>query len=196
MSESGLVVVADSSPLIALARIDQLELLPALYQRVTVPEAVWREVTRGASEHRAGAAEVQRAPWIDIRHVDPQDAAAHEVLVDRGEAEAIALASRTQAKLLLIDDARGRQLALRLGLQIKGTLGILVSAKQQKLIPEIRPNLDRLRASGLHVSAPSCRTSTRSSRRSSSRRVTLRKRTHFTRKRVSELIQGRATISR
>ena len=153
MADEGRVVVADSSPLIALARIDQLELLPSLYQRVTVPEAVWQEVTRGASENRVGAAEVQLATWIDIQHVDPQDAAAHEVLVDRGEAEAIALAGRTHAKLLLIDDARGRQLALRLGLRIKGTLGILVAAKQEKLLSEIRPSLDRLRATGLHVSA-------------------------------------------
>jgi predicted nucleic acid-binding protein len=91
MPDRGLVVVADSSPLIALARIEQLGLLPSLYERVTVPEAVWQEVTRGASEQRAGAADVQRAAWIDVQRVDPRDIEAHALLVDRGEAEAMAL---------------------------------------------------------------------------------------------------------
>jgi len=151
MPEAGLVVVADSSPLIALARIDQLQLLPSLYERVTVPEAVWQEVTRGASEQRAGAAEVQRATWIDVQHVEPKDIEAHALLVDRGEAEAIALASRLQARLLLVDDARGRQVAQRLGLPIKGTLGILVAAKRDGLLSAIAPSLDRLRDTGMRV---------------------------------------------
>lgn len=152
MADTRLVVVADSSPLIALARIDQLGLLPSLYERVTVPEAVWQEVTRGASEQRAGAADVQRARWIDVQRVDAADIEAHMLLVDRGEAEAIALASRVHARLLLIDDARGRQLALRLGLQIRGTLGVLVAAKRAGLISAVRPNLDRLRDTGMRVS--------------------------------------------
>lgn len=61
-------VVSDSSPLIALARIGQLELLRALFGTVLVPEAVWQEVVVDGVG-RPGAGEVVQASWIERRAV-------------------------------------------------------------------------------------------------------------------------------
>jgi hypothetical protein len=71
------IVVADSGPLIGLSRIGQLDLLPALFTRVQIPTAVWREVTQGAAEGRSGAAEVRAATWIDVVPVDASKAAGY-----------------------------------------------------------------------------------------------------------------------
>ncbi len=149
MSER-IVVVADSGPLIALARISQIELLPQLFGRVEVPRAVFREVTQGAAEGRSGASEVRAAPWIDIVSADVAMTTAYALLVDEGEAEAIAVAQARDA-LLVIDDDRGRRLALRVGLRIKGTLGILVLAKRRKLLDRVRPLVEALPERGVYV---------------------------------------------
>jgi hypothetical protein len=150
MSER-VIVVADSGPLIALCRIGQLELLPQLFGGVQIPTAVFREVTQGAAEGRSGAAEVRAAPWIDVVSADEATSAAYALLVDQGEAEAIAVA-RAQQGLLVIDDDRGRRLALRLGLRVKGTLGILVLAKRRGFVSQIRPLIEGLSQRGVYVS--------------------------------------------
>jgi predicted nucleic acid-binding protein len=150
MSEGG-IVVADSGPLIALSRIGQLELLPQLFGRVQIPSAVWREVTQGAGEGRSGAAEVRAAPWIDVVSADEASVAGYALIVDEGEAAAIVVAKACDA-LLIIDDDRGRRLALRLGLRIKGTLGILVLAKRRGLLARVRPLIDALPRCGVYVS--------------------------------------------
>ena len=86
------VVIADSGPLIALARIDKLSLIPSLYHRVKLPGAVWREVTQGVAERKPGAEAIQMAEWIDVEEVDPVIAEGFKLIVDDGEAEAVALA--------------------------------------------------------------------------------------------------------
>lgn len=150
MSE-GSVVVADSGPLIALSRIGQLELLPQLFGRVQIPSAVWREVTQGAAEGRSGAAEVRAARWVDVVSADEAMVGSYALIVDEGEAAAIVVAKASDA-LLIIDDDRGRRLALRVGLRIKGTLGILVLAKRRGLLSQVRPLIDALPRCGVYVS--------------------------------------------
>jgi len=97
-------VVSNASPLINLARIDQLDLLRQLYGEVWIPEAVYREVVEeGAGQ--AGAEEVRAASWIKTRDVSNKalvQALRYEL--DAGEAEAIALALVMQADLLLMDE--------------------------------------------------------------------------------------------
>jgi len=146
------VVVADSSVLILLARTGRIELLASLYGRVIVPQAVWLEVS--GEPWRPGATALMNLAWLEVRSVDPQAAAGMRVLVDLGEAEAITLAVAHTNSLLLIDDDRGRRLALRLGLRIKGTLGVLLLAKQRGLISSVRGVVDELQQVGIHV-APS-----------------------------------------
>ena len=144
------VLVADSSPLIGLARIGQLDLLRALNWKPIMPPAVREEVTLFDLE-APGAAAVRQASWIEIGTPDPGEVEALGILVDRGEAEAIALAQSLPGSTLLIDDARARRVAERLGIRRIGTVGLLRRAKQAGLIAAIKPALDALMANGIYI---------------------------------------------
>jgi predicted nucleic acid-binding protein len=144
-------IIADSGPLISLARIERLSLLQGLFGVVRIPEAVMGEVAQGAAEGRPGAVDIRAAAWIEVVRVDATATAGYELLVDAGEAAAIALA-KSEGGLLLIDDDRGRRLALRLGLAVKGTLGLLVLARRRGHIERVRPLLDALLQQGIHIS--------------------------------------------
>jgi uncharacterized protein len=138
------IIVSDTSPIHNLAAINQLDLLHQLYGTVLIPEAVFRELT-DPSFPVAGATEVQTFDWIQTRTVS--DRTLVEALnneLDIGEAEAIALAVEIQADQVLIDERRGRLVANRLNLRYTGILGILVEAKSQGLIAEVKPLLDAL----------------------------------------------------
>lgn len=124
-----------------------------LFSELVIPPAVYREVVvRGAT--RRGAIEVMSAPWITVQ--DPANSELVQVLsdqLDRGEAEAIALAVELGGRLpTLLDDRRGRRVALRLGLRVQGSAGILLLAKEQGILPDVRPALDALVEAGLYLS--------------------------------------------
>lgn len=147
-----MIVVANAGPLIALAQIGQLDLLPALYEKVHVPVAVRQEmVTHGREQ--PGAAEIRLAAWIEI--LDIADTTALQLLRERldvGESAAILLAIELEADLLLIDEARGRRVAEALGLAKTGTIGTLIAGKQRGSLSAVQPLLKALKASGFFMS--------------------------------------------
>ena len=134
------LVVTDTSCLIALDRVGRLDLLPTLFS-VLAPPAVVAEFGR-------------RPDWLAVRPAPDADRVAELLLeVDLGEAEAIALALTVPDVELLIDEARGRRVAQRLGLQTTGTAGVLLEAKRQGQISAVAPLLDALvRDHGFHLS--------------------------------------------
>ncbi len=143
-------IVADSSPLIALAIINRLELLPQLYRRVLLPPAVWDEITvRGAG--LPGSQAVSEAKWLEIQAPVQTILEPLSILVDRGEAEAIALAQSTPNSIVLLDDARARRVAERLGIRRIGTLGILRRGKKAGLIAEVKAEIEQLRTNGIYI---------------------------------------------
>jgi uncharacterized protein len=133
-------VVADTSPLFYLARLEKLSLLPDLYGSVAVPQSVWDETLAGGRRYPGilpflRVAAEQRSIAV---HPVPTVSDAPEVpTLDRGERDAIALARALGADCLLIDDLRGREVAQTLGLPVKGTLAILAEAKSAGLIPSL-----------------------------------------------------------
>ena len=148
-----MIVVSDTSVLINLAWLDKLFLLAKLYGDLLVPSAVWHEVVeKGAG--KPGADEVKAADWIQVREV--VNTALVQALrqdLDAGEAEAIALAVEVDANLLLMDERLGRATAQHFGLRYIGLIGVLMMARQRKLITEIKPDLDRLRqVAGFYIS--------------------------------------------
>jgi hypothetical protein len=144
-------VVSNTTPIIALSVIGRLTLLRELYAEVLIPPAVNSEIMAGGAR-RAGAAELRHASWI--RTVPLQDPRRADLLVDldRGEAEAIALAMELDADLLLIDERLARRYAVRAGLTITGSLGVLLKAKERGLVSEIHPLIQELRRNKIRLS--------------------------------------------
>jgi len=131
-----MIVVADASPLIALARVGRLELLRAVFGTLLLSEAVWSEVVESGLE-KAGASELSQAIWIERRKVN--DAGLVALLrqnLGAGEAEAIALAREAGADLVLLDERIGRAAAKRLGLQVTGLVGVLIEARERGLLED------------------------------------------------------------
>lgn len=145
------IVVSNASPLINLARVGYFDLLVAFYRQIVIRQAVYEEiVVRG--EGREGSREVRAADWVTVQV--PQDDLAVRALaaeLGTGEASAIVLAQELGASLLLIDEIRGRRIAQQLGLQVRGTLGILARAKREGRLSSLREALDLLRARGTWI---------------------------------------------
>ena len=134
------LVVTDSTCLIALERVDRLDLLPALFDSTLAPPEVQREFGTSLS-------------WLKI--VTPKDQpliAALKMLVDDGEAEAIALASDLDCRIIL-DDKQARSVAKHLGLTVIGTVGILMKAKNSGIIPSLKSLLDEMESHGFYIGA-------------------------------------------
>lgn len=139
-----MIIVSNTSPIINLAAIGQLELLHYLYGTITIPHAVYHEIAVRGHE-QAGATEIQTWHWFERRQV--QDVALVRRLeqhLDAGEAEAIALAIEMQADLLLLDERRGRAAAKQSSLAVTGLLGVLLVAKQQRHLVAVKPVLHAL----------------------------------------------------
>ena len=142
-----MIVVSDTSPITNLAAISQLDLLQQLYTCIGIATAVYNEMVR-VDKLVPGAVEVQTLPWIQAQAVT--DSQQVRVLresqenIDLGEAEAIILALELKADLLLMDERRGRAVAMSYGLQVTGLLGVLLQAKRNRLIPAVKPLMERL----------------------------------------------------
>jgi predicted nucleic acid-binding protein len=136
------IVVSNSSPLIGFEQLGKAELLVKLFNKVLIPPAVRQETY-----------EVLPLPrWVEERSLSqPLSALTLRWRLGNGEREAIALALELQADFLLMDDLAGRRVAISLGLKILGTLGILLQAKKEKLIPAIKPLVEQLLAVGFHA---------------------------------------------
>jgi predicted nucleic acid-binding protein len=145
------VIIADSSPLISLALIDQLGLLPQLYTKVLIPSAVWDEVTVEGRD-RPGAYEVSRITWAEIRYAELSVLQPLTILLDKGEAEVIALALTIPEAVVLLDDSRARRVAERLNIKRIGTVGLLRRGKKSGFIDKIRPYIEVLQANNIYIS--------------------------------------------
>lgn len=145
-----MIIISDSSPLISLAIIGRLDLLEKLYKDIHVPFAVYKEVTE---EEKPFSKELKNFLKDKIKNVSNRLAV--EVLVSDigiGESEAIVLALEEKPDLVLIDDLKARKFAKMNGLEIIGTMGILLEAKENGLIEEIKPFISELILNGIRIS--------------------------------------------
>jgi uncharacterized protein len=139
-----LIVVSDTSPILNLARIGRLELLPLLYRQVLIPSAVYGELT-ASKRDLDPAVDLAAELWLVV--ATPNDQRRVQELrenLDPGEAEAIVLAIERGADLLLVDERRGRRTAAAAGLTVIGLLGVVILAKRSGLIDFAKPVLDEL----------------------------------------------------
>jgi predicted nucleic acid-binding protein len=134
-------IVSNSACLIALERIEQLDLLPLVYPTIWIPQAVKREIGFTTS-------------WLQVQTVKNQALVSTlRSQVGAGESEAIALALEIQTVPVLLDDKKARRIAEQLDLQVTGTVGLLLKAKKQGVLPAIRPVLDALERVDFRISS-------------------------------------------
>lgn len=126
------LVVCDTSCLITLERIDRLALVPSVFPDVVAPPAVIREFGRPLD-------------WLPVREVeDTRLAASLRTQLDAGEADVLALTMEQEGTAVLVDEKKARRVAKELELRVVGTLGLLLRAKGQDLVPAVRPLMDAL----------------------------------------------------
>jgi predicted nucleic acid-binding protein len=138
------LVVADTSPINYLLLIGHIDILPKLFERVIVPEIVRDELAHPKAPTVVRNWIASPPDWVEIRkaEVDSHDPALESL--DAGEEAAITLAIEVHADLLLMDDEEGVAVARGKGLEVTGTLGILVRAAQRRLLV-LREAVDRLK---------------------------------------------------
>ena len=138
-----MIVVADTSPILHLARIGQLDLVRVVAGAVLVPQTVWGELLSAGTRTEVLAA-VTAASWISVADDPP----ARELGLDPGETAAILLAEALSADALLIDERLGRRVAMERGLAVIGCLGIVAGARRLGAIERVAPLVQALRADG------------------------------------------------
>jgi predicted nucleic acid-binding protein len=144
-----MIVIADSSALVALSICDSLLLLDALFGEVKVPQAVYDEVCiTSKAESQA----------LQIYLKGKVCSAPTSIIIEKsnglgkGELAAISLYKLLSADLLLIDDARAKKVAYLNNIEVMGSLGVLILAKKKGVIATIKPALTRLRWSDIYFS--------------------------------------------
>ena len=150
-----MIVVSDTTPLISLLKINRIDLLERLFGEVLIPQAVFNELTSD-ERFQVEAEQIKRKEFIRMKPVNNPESA--DILkratgLDQGESEAIVLSDELKADLLLMDEAKGRNVSTQMGLQIMGTIGLLMAAyeEQELTSDEIRKCIDGLQRVGRHI---------------------------------------------
>ena len=142
-------VVLNNTPLVALWSINRWELLHDLFGEVTIPPAVEAEFL--ATETESRRKDLDQAVWIQVMAIENPRHARSFVGLDQGEAETLALAVEQDARLVIIDEIKGRRFARRLGLPLTGTMGVLLLAKENGLVDNIAPMINQLQELGFYI---------------------------------------------
>lgn len=144
-----MLIIADSSALIALAVCQCLDVLDALFEQVRVPQAVFDEVV---IEGKPGAETLRQYLQGKVLHTDLREFIIEFGWLGRGELEAMALYKRLHADLLLLDEQRARKVARLNGIQVIGSQGVLLRAKEKGIVTALKPMFDKLEASDIRIS--------------------------------------------
>lgn len=143
-------IVSNTTPLISLMKISQLEILKKIYSEIVIPEAVYKEIEAG--KHKEFYRDLSKIDWIKIRSIKNKRSINYFLDLDAGEAEAIIIASEIGADLIILDEKLGRYHAKHAGIKVTGTLGVLVKAKKMGLVPKLKPLLKELTEKNVWIS--------------------------------------------
>jgi predicted nucleic acid-binding protein len=140
-------IVSNSSPLIALAKIEMLDILR---DDIVIPKAVFDEITKPEKEYAKELHGWGKDKIIEVKNGKAVEYL--ELIIDRGEAETIVLAEELNADAVLIDDLKARKIANLRGLNVIGAIGVLLNAKDKGLISEVKPLLEALTKRKIRIS--------------------------------------------
>ena len=144
-------VVVNSTPLIILGNIDGLKILQELYGEIIIPRAVFEEVT--SKDDNAKLNLSQNLSWIKVLEVqDKSNRKMYQAKLHDGEVEVMMLANEISADLLIIDDNAAKKTAKFLGFTVTGTLGVILKAKSEGIIPQVKPIVDEMLRQGFYIS--------------------------------------------
>ena len=141
MQPNSSIIISDTSCLIILYKIDELDLLKNLSNKVYITPTIKKEFSKKLPD------------WIKTK--SPKDNHYQEILeidLDPGESSAIALSLEIDKSILIIDDLKGRKIAERLKLKYSGTFGLILKAKELGILTTIKPILDKIRSTDFRFS--------------------------------------------
>jgi len=142
-------VVVNSTPLVAFWSVGRLDILRDLFGEITIPTAVRDEFLSTEKETRRKT--LRDESWIRVVALENPNRAAVYAGLDEGEAQVLVLAEEQNASLVLIDERKARRYAERLKLPLSGTLGVLLLAKEEGIIPAVSPLLKAIQEVGLYL---------------------------------------------
>lgn len=145
-----MIVICDTSPICYLLLIEQIQILPQLFNQITIPPAVQDELLAEQTSSLIQAWIADPPTWVNIQTV-PQRLDNLPSNLGAGEQEAISLAVNLQANLIILDDWDARQAALSQGLTVTGLLGVLYRAGTQNLL-NFYNAIDRLQQTSFRAS--------------------------------------------
>jgi hypothetical protein len=147
-----LKAISNTSPLLYLYRIGGIEWLPKIFDEVWTPEAVRNELQAGRTKGY-DVPNPDNYSWLNI--VNPKSTPSEWLALDLGAGEiaAMALALENSDRVVLLDDMLARRTAQVAGLQVWGTLKVLLEAKSNGLIDKVEPYITKLSDSGMWISA-------------------------------------------
>lgn len=144
-------VVVNSTPLIILCSIDKLDILKEMYSEIYIPVAVYNEVT--AKDDSACQHLKAEHSWIHVENIkDVSEKKMYKAKLHDGEVEVMILAQEQKADLVIIDDNAAKKAAKYLGMAVTGTIGVLMKAKKQGIISQIKPLLLEMNEKGFYIS--------------------------------------------
>jgi len=144
-------VISNSTPLIALKKIEKLELLYKIYGEIIIPYGVYEEVILESSVKEPHDF-IKESGFIKIMKIRNEEAKRlFSTSLHKGEVEIMILAVEVKANLCIIDDLLARRYAKYNNLNITGTIGVLLKAKELCIITKIRPIMDELIDSGVYI---------------------------------------------
>ncbi|MEI8203754.1 MAG: DUF3368 domain-containing protein [Bacteroidota bacterium] len=142
--------ISNTTPIITLLSISRIELLRDIYSKIIIPKGVYDEIEQG--KDKAYYTDLSKLNWIEIKDISDREPLKYLHELDKGEAEVIVLANEINADLVIIDERLGREYAEYFNLNITGSMGVLLKAKELGLIKEIKPLIKQMVNNGIWLS--------------------------------------------
>ncbi|ACT93831.1 conserved hypothetical protein [Dyadobacter fermentans DSM 18053] len=135
------LVIADSSCLILLSKIEELEILRSIYKRIFITKEV------------AGEFGGELPEWIEVKEIENKTLQSlFEEILDLGEASALTLAFETQGCTVILDDLKARKTAAKMNIKVTGTIGVIVKAKTENKIPSAKAVFEKILETDFRIS--------------------------------------------
>jgi predicted nucleic acid-binding protein len=149
-----MIVISNTTPIITLIKVEKLEILKELFGEVYISNGVFKELISNEI-FRDEARIIKTSDFIKTINVKNEFAVKllqKTAGLDLGESESIVLSNELKGDVLIIDEKRGRSVAKSMDLNISGTLGLLLKAKDMGIIDKVRPFLDKIIDANIRIS--------------------------------------------